>query len=244
MARRKGRAAVPSRGWWSETDRPERRVAGTTFATKSVAGVHDVREIRLDAAVARPHYCRVPLHLPPSQGPVRRFSAKALLLVLPCAGCASIATTVKGSRSVVTPTGEVSSSTTRRVFSSRLQGERDSSAKVAETSEGGCWGTVKLVVNDDDSFEYLITIYNPTGQTFTGAHLIRKSPDELGAAVATLFSEVSLSDPYMQLRGTVSVNRDRKGAVLAEEIRERPGDFLVTVASRAIPAGAIVGTIE
>lgn len=175
---------------------------------------------------------------------MRRLSAVALVAVLPCIGCASIATTVKGSRSVVAPTGEVSSSTTRRVFSSRLVGERERAAKVPEGSERDCWGTVRLVVNDDDSFEYLITIYNPAGQTFTGAYLVRKHPDQHGAAVATLFTEVSLSDQYLQLRGTVSVNRDRRNAVLAEEIRERPGDFLVSVASRAVPNGAIVGTVE
>lgn len=174
---------------------------------------------------------------------MRRLSAKALLALLPCAGCASIATTVSGSRSAV-PFGAVAASENRRIFTSRLQAEGERAKGVEPGSGGGCWGTVRLVVNDDDSFEYLITIYNPTGETFTGAHLVRRSPDEHGASVATLFSDVSLGDRYMQLRGTIALDRDRKAAVLAEEIRERPGDFRVTVASRALPEGAIVGTVE
>ena len=174
---------------------------------------------------------------------MRRFSAKALLALLPCAGCASIATTVNGSRSVV-PFGEVAASESRRVFTSRLQAEGDRAKGVEPGSQGDCWGTVRLVVNDDDSFEYLITIHNPTGETFTAAHLVRRTPGGESGSVATLFSDVSLGDRYMQLRGTISVDRDERAAVLAEEIRERPGDFLVTVASRAVPDGAIVGTVE
>jgi hypothetical protein len=103
---------------------------------------------------------------------------------------------------------------------------------------------VRLVVNDDDTFEYLITIYNPAGESFTGAHLLRRGAESKGESVATLFTDVSLGDRYVQLRGTLSVNRDQSAAVLAEEIRERPGDFVVSVASRATPLGAMSGAVE
>lgn len=104
---------------------------------------------------------------------------------------------------------------------------------------------MKLTVNDDDSFEYLITIFNPAGESFTGAQLLRKGgSDGRSQPVATLFSDVSLGNRYVQLRGTVSVNRDQSAATLAEEIRERPGDFLVSVFTRAMPHGAIAGPVE
>ncbi|MEO7965991.1 MAG: CHRD domain-containing protein [Gemmatimonadaceae bacterium] len=173
-----------------------------------------------------------------------RISVRALIALLPCAGCASIATQVNGSRSVV-PFGDITPSTSRRVFTSHLLGDKArEAAATAQTSEDGCWGTVKLTVNDDDTFEYLITIFNPVGETFTGAQLLRRSPNASGTSVATLFSEVSLGNRYVQLRGTISVNRDRSAATLAEEIRERPGDFLVSVSTRAIPHGAMTGPVE
>lgn len=104
---------------------------------------------------------------------------------------------------------------------------------------------MKLTVNDDDSFEYLITIFNPNSETFTGAQLMHKlATDGRSQAVATLFSEVALGNRYVQLRGTVSVNRDQSAATLAEEIRERPGDFLVNVFTRSMPHGAIAGPVE
>lgn len=163
----------------------------------------------------------------------------------------SIATTVNGSRSVV-PFGEASATTSRRVFTSHLISDKSRAEQASGVTSGekGCWGTVKLTVNDDDTFEYLVTIFNPTGETFTGAQLLRRSADPQGSgalgggAVATLFSDVSLSNRYLQLRGTISVNRDRSSATLAEEIRERPGDFQVSVFSRAMPKGAIAGAVE
>jgi hypothetical protein len=133
----------------------------------------------------------------------------------------------------------------RRVFTSHLLEAKGPDAHAtAATADKGCWGTVKLTVNDDDTFEYLITIFNPAGETFTGAQLLRRAPDPHGATVATLFSEVSLGNRYVQLRGTISVNRDLSVATLAEEIRERPGDFMVTVATRSTPQGAISGPVE
>jgi len=107
------------------------------------------------------------------------------------------------------------------------------------------WGTIRLVVKDDDSFEYLATIYNPKAETFTSAVVRRGGGGSESEAVATLFSDLTLRTQYSQLRGTVSVARDVRAGILAEELRENPEGFVVTVHSTASGAsGAIRGIIR
>lgn len=117
--------------------------------------------------------------------------------------------------------------------------DRPSTAPRAPRSRA--WGTVRIVVWDDDRFEYLATIYNPRGETLTGAVLRRTGGDESDGAVATLFSDVSLRSPYIQLRGSVSVSRDERAALLSEEMRERPSGFTVRVFTAGGGAG---GTLQ
>lgn len=173
----------------------------------------------------------------------RTFSI--LTALLPCASCASARTPAsigRASNSIEVSSGAPA----RSVFTSRLA---PPVAATAGTGDGGgtvskAWGTGRIVVGNDDAFEYVITIYNPNGETFTSAHLHRTAETDEALAIATLFSDVSLHDRYIQLRGTVSVNRATKSGLLAEEMRERPGLFSISVHSTDDPHGAIRGTIE
>lgn len=132
----------------------------------------------------------------------------------------------------------------RRVFTSRLSAG-DSLPSTTPTVGSQAYGTVRIVVNDDDSFEYLATIYNPMEEAFTGAFL-RRAGGALGDdVVATLFSDVALRSRYIQLRGTVSLPRGGSAEELAEELREHPRTFAVSVHSASASGrGAIRGTIE
>lgn len=137
--------------------------------------------------------------------------------------------------------GVHASPTIRRVFTSRLDAVDTLPALEPRVRGSRAWGTVRLVVNDDDSFEYLATIYNPDAEAFTGAVIRRAS----GEVLATLFSDVTLREPYIQLRGTVSLGRGGRPDVLAEELRENPGAFVVCVQGPGAPGrDAIRGPVE
>lgn len=172
----------------------------------------------------------------------------ALTVVALCPACATMATQANLARSATTLSSH-SPAPVRRVFTTRVTSgdaaHRDRPVLEPTVSGSVAWGTVRIVVNDDDTFEYLATIYNPRGETFTGAFLRRGDGEDGGAVLATLFSDMTLRSQYIQLRGTVSVARDARAGVLAEEIREHPRDFAVSVHTANSPrVGAIRGTIE
>lgn len=155
-----------------------------------------------------------------------------------------MATQVNVSRATTVP-GGFSPSATRSVFTSRLTSESrlPSVAPTVRTSEA--WGTVRIVVKEDDTLEYLATIYNPRGETFSSAYLRRGGEGEGGEIIATLFTDVALRSPYIQVRGTISVSRESKAEALAEELRERPRAFAVSVHTPgAVTVGAIRGIVE
>ncbi len=132
----------------------------------------------------------------------------------------------------------------RRVFTSRLS-STDSVPATTPTVGSQAWGTVRIVVNDDDSFEYLATIYNPMEEAFSGAFLQRGGGAPGDDVVATLFSDVALRSRYIQLRGTMSLPRGTSAGVLAEELREHPRAFAVSVhRAGAALRPAIRGAIE
>ncbi len=172
---------------------------------------------------------------------------RSLLLVVtmvPCAACATMATEGRVARATAGMATR-SAPAERRVFVAHLTGAdmRPSTAPSAVTSHA--WGTVRIVVWDDDRFEYLATIYNPKGETLTGATLRRTDSDDRDGAVATLFSDVALRSPYIQLRGSVSLSREERAAVLSEEMRERPRSFSVRIFTAGGPmAGALRGVVE
>lgn len=155
-----------------------------------------------------------------------------------------MATQARVARSAVGMDGR-STGSSRRIFTSRLTASDDRPTLTPSSAGTTAWGTVRIVVNDDDSFEYLATIYNPRGETFTAGYLRRQGGAEGGAVLATLFSDLTLRTQYIQLRGTVSVARDARAALLAEELRENPRTFSVTLHTPTSPrSGAIRGTVE
>jgi hypothetical protein len=155
-----------------------------------------------------------------------------------------MATQVSVSRST-SSLGAHAKSPVRRIFTSHLRSADDRPTVTPTVAASEAWGTIRIVVNDDDTFEYLATIYNPRGEAFIGAYLRRGGTTEGGTVLATLFSDVTLRSPYIQLRGTVSVSRDARAGVLAEELREHPRDFSVSVhTSTSTRLGAIRGVVE
>ena len=135
--------------------------------------------------------------------------------------------------------GTRSSAPTRRVFTTRL---------VARVQDGGqvsrAWGTARIIANDDDSFEYLVTIYNPRGETFTAGEMFRSADSTATVPVASLFAEVALRDQFLQLRGTVTVHRGQRPPILSEEVREAPSSFYIVVSASGRPSGALTGRLE
>ncbi len=136
-------------------------------------------------------------------------------------------------------------SAVRRVFNTRLSASETLPATLRPSTGGSsAYGTVRIVVNDDDSFEYLATIYNPSGEAFSSAVLRRSDQEGSTEVLATLFSDVTLRSRYIQLRGTISISRGASAGGLAEDLRERPQDFAICVLSASAPGVAIKGTVE
>lgn len=141
--------------------------------------------------------------------------------------------------------GSYQAPTLRSVFTSRLTAEATLPSVAPEPRESDAWGTVRIVVRDDDTLEYLATIYNPRGETFTSAFIRRGGANEGGEILATLFSDVALRTPYIQVRGTISVSRESSAEALAEELREHPRSLAVSVhAPASTAAGTIRGIVE
>lgn len=178
--------------------------------------------------------------------PLRRPLLLALTLV-PCSGCATMATEGRVARVSAGMTTR-SAKVERRVFVAQVSGagEGESRPSLAPAvAASSAWGTVRIVVSADDRLEYLATFYNPRGETLTGASLLHRGSDALAAQVGTLFAGVALRSPYIQLRGTVSIARERRASVLSEELRERPRTFMVRVFTAGGPSnGTLRGVVE
>ena len=117
----------------------------------------------------------------------------------------------------------------------------------ADSGDGGelrTSGTIRIVVREDDTFEYQVTVQNEELKTFTAGRLYRGNPGTRGVAVATLFSDLTLSDRSIQMRGTGTVSRGVNVRDLMKQLRQRPAEFVVRLESRASPAGALLGTLR
>lgn len=115
----------------------------------------------------------------------------------------------------------------------------DSSADSGQLS-----GRVRIVVHPDDTFEYQLTILNADHVTFSTGEVYRASADVWGDPVATLFSEVSLTGPYVQLRGTGQVARTLRASALLEEMREVPGEFVVRIRAESGRPVVLAGSLR
>jgi len=133
----------------------------------------------------------------------------------------------------------------RRVFVSHMNGQSRSELPGVSpvVSKTHAWGTIRVIVNDDETLEYLATLYNPSGESFSGAFLRRGGADPADP-VATLFSHVTLRSRYIQVRGTLSVARSERLGALTEEIRENPGGFVLTVHSDRVTEPILTGRIQ
>jgi hypothetical protein len=102
-------------------------------------------------------------------------------------------------------------------------------------------GTLKIVVKDDDSFEYQLTISNRARRAFGGAYVYHRiaSPDSV---VMTLFSGETLAGRYIQLRGTGVVPRAINAHALAQSLRASPADYVFRVEARGRQGLALQGT--
>jgi hypothetical protein len=90
-------------------------------------------------------------------------------------------------------------------------------------------GTAELRVRNDGAVEYWLRIENPARITYTTAQLYRRSAQSSGEPVATIFTGAAISDPSIQVRGTISGRQSMQPGELADELREQPGEFHVVL---------------
>ena len=127
----------------------------------------------------------------------------------------------------------------RRVFSTGLTAPVD--RKGASAARTFARGRVELKLRRDSTLEYHLNVYNPGAENFTAAHLYRAG--KVGPPVVTLFTNASLKDKYIQVRGT-GVLIDPVGKSLLDELRANPSAFYVSVRTTREPQGALRGTIQ
>jgi len=162
----------------------------------------------------------------------------ALLLLIPLAGCLDAAT--GDVANVPAPTASVPGETAmRRVFSTGLT----ATAVDRKNGESRTFarGRVELKLRRDSTLEYHLNVYNPGAENFTAAHVYRAG--KAGPPVVTLFTNASLKDKYIQVRGT-GVLIDPVGKSLLDELRANPSAFYVSVRTAREPQGALRGTIQ
>jgi hypothetical protein len=128
-----------------------------------------------------------------------------------------------------------------------VSGKEFASAREDEGGDGGTprtTGTLRIVVRDDDTIEYQVTVQNEQRRTFTGGHLYRGNPNAGGLEVATLFNGVSLSSRYIQLRGTGIIARHVDVTELMEDLRVHPADFVARIESRGASGASLLGALR
>lgn len=105
-------------------------------------------------------------------------------------------------------------------------------------------GSLKLNWRNGDILEYDLKLSDCEGIHFTTAQIVRRSPDGASEIVATLFSDMLLTGPHVQMRGTGSVARGIHPGSLAADIQDQPGAFLVRVASQADDTVVLEGVLR
>ena len=127
------------------------------------------------------------------------------------------------SRESVRPTSPAPSA--RMTFTADLAPSLPQGADSVPPAAGAPSGSVRLTFGDDASLTYTLTVQNAIGVTYTGAWIFASA----GGAkrLAILATDVVLTGPYVQLRGTGVVPGQSSGQDLLESIRARPADFEV-----------------
>lgn len=105
-------------------------------------------------------------------------------------------------------------------------------------------GSLRLNWRDDDVLEYDLKLADCEGIHFTTARIVRLTPEGGSEVVATLFSDMLLTGPHVQMRGTGSLARGIRSGTLAEEIQDSPGSFLVRVSSQSDDSVVLEGILR
>ena len=126
------------------------------------------------------------------------------------------------------------------VFNVTMRAENEPNG--ASTSESK--GAAQVKVFADGTIEFLFTINNKSGDTYTRAH-IHKAAAGANGPIHWDFLEAgnpvaSISDQPSQLRG---VARARTAAVVAD-LLANPSGYYVNVHSSAFPGGAVRGQVQ
>lgn len=126
------------------------------------------------------------------------------------------------------------------VFNVVLRAENEPNG--ASTSESK--GYAQVMVEQDGTIEFMFTVNNKSGETYTRAH-IHKAPAGVNGPIHWDFLEAgipvaSISDQPSQLRG---VARPRAAADLAD-LLANPSGYYVNVHSTVFPGGAVRGQLE
>jgi hypothetical protein len=166
--------------------------------------------------------------------------AVSVCAVLALAACVDQAPTSIANNASRTPSFSVTQEANPIVFNVQLRAENEPNG--ASTSESK--GSAHVKVYDDGTIEFLFTVNNKSGETYTRAH-IHKAAAGVNGPIHWDFLEAgnpvaSISDQPSQLRG---VARARAAAVLAD-LLANPSGYYVNVHSTAFPGGAVRGQLE
>ena len=158
---------------------------------------------------------------------IRRAPVICLAALVAIAGCSAIGARGKGRTAVAIP---VLTPTTSPfdLLTAELHPVADGTGARPD-SNVKTLGTAELRVRDDGAVEYWLRIENPERVTYTTAQLFRRSSPSSAEPVATIFTGAAISDPSIQVRGTLSGRQSMQPGELAGELREQPGDFQVVL---------------
>jgi hypothetical protein len=104
-------------------------------------------------------------------------------------------------------------------------------------------GSIRLIIDDEDTFEYQLTIQNQARRTYTSARIYRGDPENGGQLVATLFDDVTMGNRYIQVRGTALVQRGLDSHQAVDALRSHPDEFVFWVDAGDRSAAALQGGI-
>lgn len=166
--------------------------------------------------------------------------AVSVCAVLALAACADQAPTSIATKASSTPSFSVTQKANPTVFNVQLRAENEPNG--ASTSESK--GHAQVKVYEDGTIEFLFTVNNKSGETYTRAH-IHKAPAGVNGPIHWDFLEAgnpvaSINDQPSQLRG---IARARAAAVVAD-LLANPSGYYVNVHSTVFPGGAMRGQLE
>ena len=169
---------------------------------------------------------------------MRAVSVCAIIAVAACVDQAP--TNIASNANRTAPSFSVTQEANPIVFNVTLRAENEPNG--ASTSEAK--GHAQVKVYEDGTMEFVFTVNNKSGETFTRSH-IHKAAAGVNGPIHWDFLEpadpaTSISDQPAQLRG---IARPRAAAVLAD-LLANPSGYYVNVHSTAFPGGAVRGQLE